>query len=93
MARCRFGILAAFQWKCAAAPAQRQVGVSAVFFADMLLSMQTPRASKRKIKSAEGLPKNLRADLVLFGRLSLAFFWCIGLSNNNNTLIYIYSFF
>ena len=42
--------------------------------------MQTPRVSKRKIKSAEGLPKNLRADLVLFGRLPLAFFWCIGLS-------------
>ena len=59
MARCRFGNLAAFQWKCAAAPAQRQFGDSAVFVADMLFSMQKPRVSKRKIKSAEALPKNL----------------------------------
>ena len=78
MARCRFGDLAAFQWKCAAAPTQRQFGVSAVFFADMLVSMQKPRVSKRKIKSAEGLPKNLGPDSVLFGRLPLALFWSIG---------------
>ena len=64
-----------------AAPAQRQFGVGAVFFAGMLLSMQQPRASKRKIKSAEGLPKSLGPDSVLFGRLALAFFWSIGLSN------------
>ena len=80
MGRCCFGNLAAFQWKCAAAPAQRQFGVSAVFFADMLVSMQKPRASKRKIKSAEALPKNLCTDSVLFGQLPLAFFSSIGLS-------------
>ena len=40
MARCRFGNLAAFQWKYAAGPAQRQFGVGAVFFADMLLSIR-----------------------------------------------------
>ena len=64
---------------------QRQFGVSAVFFADMLLSMHKPQVSKRKIKSAdrEGLPKNLRTDSVLFaiGRLPLSFFGSIGLSN------------
>ena len=49
-------------------------------YADMLLSMQKPRASKRKIKSAEGPPKNLGPESVLFGRLPLAFFWSIGLS-------------
>ena len=79
MSRCRFGILAAFQWKCAAAPAQRQFGVGAVFFAVMLLSMHKPRVSKREIKSAEGLPTNLGPDSVLFGRLPFAFFWSIGL--------------
>ena len=54
----------------------------AVFLADMLLSMQKPRVSKRKLQSAEGLPKNLRPDFVLFGRLPLAFLWSIGLSSN-----------
>ena len=48
----------------------------------MLFSMHKPRASKRKIKSAEGLPKNLRADSVLFGRPPLPFFWSIGLSTD-----------
>ena len=80
MARCRFGNLAAFQWKCAAVPARRQFGLGAGFFADMLVYMHKPRASKRKIKSAEGLPKNMRSDSVLFGRLPLAFLWSIGLS-------------
>ena len=36
-----------------------------------LFSSHKPRASKRKIKSAEGLPKNLCTDSVLFGRLPL----------------------
>ena len=44
------------------------------------LYMHKPRVSKRKIKSAEGLPKNLGPDSVLFGRLSLAFLWSIDLS-------------
>ena len=43
--------------------------------------MQKPQVSKSKIKSAEGLPKSLGPDSVLFGRLALAFFWSIGLSN------------
>ena len=60
MTHCRFGNLAAFQWKCAAAPARRQFGISDGFFADLLVSMHKPRVSKRKIKSAGGLPKNLR---------------------------------
>ena len=51
-----------------------------VFFAGMLVSMHKPRASNRKIKSAEGLPKNMRSDSVLFGRLPLALFGSIGLS-------------
>ena len=46
----------------------RQFGIGAVFFADMLVSMHKPRASKRKIKSAEELPKALWPDSVLFGR-------------------------
>ena len=82
MARCRFGNLAAFQWKCAAALAQREFGISAVFFADMLFSMHKQRAStERKIKSAdsEGLPKNLGPDSVLFGWLPLAFCWSINI--------------
>ena len=41
MARCSLGNVAAFQWKCAAVPAQRQFGISAIFFADMLFSMHT----------------------------------------------------
>ena len=49
--------------------APRQFGIRAVFFAVMLLSMHKPRASKRKIKSAAGLPNNLRPHPVLFGRL------------------------
>ena len=61
--------------------ARRQFELSDVFFADMLFSMHKPRVSKRKIKSAEGLPRNLRSDSVLFGRLPPAFFWSIGLSN------------
>ena len=51
-----------------AAPARRQFGVGAVFFADMLFSMQKPRASKRKIKSAEGLPTNLGSSIIKFAR-------------------------
>ena len=81
MARCRFGNLAAFQWKCAAAPARRRFGIGAVFFADLLVSMHKQWVSKRKIKSAGGLPKNLCADSVLFGQLPLAFFLSIGLSS------------
>ena len=57
MARCRFGNLAAFQWEWAAAPARRQFGIRDVLLADMPFSMHKPRASKRKIKSAEALPK------------------------------------
>ena len=60
--------------------ARRQFGISAVFFADVLVSMHKPRASKRKIKSAEGLLKNLGPDSVLFGRLPWALFWSVGLS-------------
>ena len=56
------------------AHAQRQFGISDVFFADMLFSMHKPRVSKRKIQSAEGLPTHLRAESVLFGVLPLAFF-------------------
>ena len=65
-------------------PARCQFRVSAVFFADMLFSMHKPRVSERKIKSAEGLPKNLCAESVrmLFGGLPLAFLWSIGLSNS-----------
>ena len=59
--------------------ARRQFGISAVFFADMLFSMHKPRESKRKIEFAEGLPKTLCVDSVLFGRLPLAFF-CIPLA-------------
>ena len=65
-------------------PARCQFRVSAVFFADMLVSMHKPRVSKRKIKSAEGLPKNSWSDSVLFGRLPLAFVWSIGLSSDGN---------
>ena len=60
--------------------ARRQFGFSDVFFAGMLLSMHKPRASTRKVKSAEGLPKNTWSDSVLFGRPPLPFFWSIGLS-------------
>ena len=79
MACCCFGNLAAFQWKCAAAPAQRQFGVRDVFFADM----HKQRVSKRRIKSAEGLPKTSSSDSVhvRFGRSPLPFVWSIGLSS------------
>ena len=57
---------------------RRPFGVSAVFFADMAVSMHKPRAAKRKTKSAEGPPKNPCAGSVLFGGLPsglpLAFF-------------------
>ena len=96
MARCRFGNLPAFQWKCAATPAQRRFGVSAVFFAVMLFSMHKPRASKRKIKSAEGasegLPKTFRADSVLFGWLPLSFFWSVGLWQSTRRAHWLASF-
>ena len=82
MARCRFGILAAFQWKCAAAPAQQQFGIGAVLFAVMLFYMHKQWASKRKNKSAEGLPKNSWSYSVLFGRLPLAFLSSVGLSTD-----------
>ena len=67
-------------------PARRQFGLSAVFFADMhmLFSMHKPRAPRRKIKPAAGLPKTLGPDSahVLFGRPTYAWalFWSIGLS-------------
>ena len=63
--------------------AQRRPRSGDVSFADMLLSMQKPRVSKRKIRSAGGPPKNPWSDSVLFGRLPLAFLWSIGLSTND----------
>ena len=73
MAQCRFGDLASFQWKCAAA--QRRFGVGAVFFADMFLSMHKPWVSKRELKSAGGLPTNL-CDFRAFRPAPIGVFFC-----------------